>query len=123
MRTDLEHVAINKALHDIIAILNQHWLSCADLALPTPVGRSTETQEVFDPVEEAREGTKRIVMLNEEQGDAFDRPRIVMAVDDADRTIRCFYIDGPGQLVDPKKRSSTQPIIKFVNVTTRGRID
>ena len=88
------NVAKNKALHDINAILKQHGLSCTAIGLPTPVGRSQEALEVFDPIQEAREGEEHMAMLNDKQRDAFDK--IIMAVEDSDLTSRCFFIDGPG---------------------------
>jgi hypothetical protein len=93
MRSFADDAAINMALHDINAILKQHGLSCALIGLPTPTGIVPEAQ-LYDPVEEAREGDERVAILNDKQSDAFGK--IVRAIDDENFEHRCFYLDGPG---------------------------
>ncbi|CAF4461989.1 unnamed protein product, partial [Didymodactylos carnosus] len=93
MRRFTDDAAINMALHDINAILKQHGLSCALIGLPTPIGIAPEAQ-LYDPVEEAREGDERVAILNDKQLDAFGK--IVGAIDDENVEHRCFYLDGPG---------------------------
>lgn len=94
MRTDSNDCAINKALHDIDALLKQHGSSCLQLGLPIPTGSSPAVPQQYDVATEARKGADQISMLNENQSEAFNK--IIAAVEDEHIQQRCFYVDGPG---------------------------
>ena len=92
MQTDPEAIARNKALHDINAILTQHGLSSAAIALPTPTGRRTRPlNDLFDAVEEAREGAQRVAMQKRTAVGCISRN--YFGYNDVTVTSRCYYLE------------------------------